>query len=82
MSYIKDLQNEIEEEKAHSAFLEKLLRILCGDGWSKLTMWEAERCKVLRPHNKPGEFGRAKVPAASKVDDLYDENPDENLSGW
>ncbi len=37
------LQEELAEEKDHSAFLEGLLMELYGDGWEKLTMYEARK---------------------------------------
>jgi hypothetical protein len=38
MKTTEQLENELEEEKDHSAFLEKLLRVLYGDGWDKITI--------------------------------------------
>ena len=38
---IEQLENELETEKDHSAFLEKLLRIIYGEGWDRLTIYEA-----------------------------------------
>lgn len=49
--YIRDigeLKAELEEEKDHSAFLEKLLKALHGKGWSKLTISEARRIREQR----------------------------------
>lgn len=37
-----ELLVRLEEEKDHSAFLEKLLRCLYGDGWDKLTIFDAK----------------------------------------
>jgi len=36
-------KEQLEEEKDHSAFLEKLLRVLYGEGWNKLTIDEAKK---------------------------------------
>jgi len=43
MNYINKLQNNLMKEKEHSAFLEKLLKTLFGDGWGRLTLYEAEQ---------------------------------------
>ena len=44
--HIEYLENELENEKNHTSFLGKLLETLCGDGWEKLTIAEAERRNV------------------------------------
>jgi len=38
-----ELAAKLEEEKKHSAFLEKLLRVLYGDGWDKITIFDAQQ---------------------------------------
>lgn len=38
----QELEINLEEEKDHSAFLEKLLHTLYGDGWSKITIFDAK----------------------------------------
>lgn len=48
MSNIEFLKNELETEKEHSAFLEKLLQALYGEGWDKLTLFDAKRCEVIK----------------------------------
>ena len=40
---INELAAKLEEEEDHSAFLEKLLRVLYGDGWEKLTIFDAQQ---------------------------------------
>lgn len=40
---ITELQAELETEKEHSAFLERLLKALYGEGWEKLTLYGAEK---------------------------------------
>ena len=54
-----DLQNKLETEQAHSAFLEDLLRALYGDGWDDLTLLDAERYEIVRHPRVPNEYGRA-----------------------
>ena len=44
----EELQTMLEEEEYHSAFLEKLLHVLYGEGWNKLTLSEAKRYKVVK----------------------------------
>ena len=45
-------------EKDHSAFLEKLLRTLYGDGWEKLTLFDAKKCVVQKkPEQNGGHHG-------------------------
>jgi len=39
------LKELLEKEKEHSAFLEKLLSELYGEGWEKLTLAEAKRLR-------------------------------------
>ena len=34
---------KLEEEKDHSAFLEELLRVLYGEGWDNLTIFDAQK---------------------------------------
>lgn len=60
MNYIYRLESELEIEKCHTEFLEKLLKILYGDGWEKLTLAEAKRCKIIRPHNNRVESDAGK----------------------
>jgi hypothetical protein len=48
MKTTEQLENELEEEKDHSAFLEKLLRVLYGDGWDKLTISDAKQRRVIK----------------------------------
>lgn len=38
----QELEAKLEEERDHSAWLEKLLRVLYGDGWEKLTIAHAQ----------------------------------------
>jgi len=40
---IAKLQAELETEKEHSAFLERLLKALYGEDWEKLTLCDAEK---------------------------------------
>ena len=54
-----DLQNKLETEQAHSAFLEELLRVLYGDGWDDLTLFDARRCEIVRHPVVPNEYERA-----------------------
>lgn len=39
----KSLFKQFEEEKEHSAFLEKLLCALYGNGWDDLTIFDAKK---------------------------------------
>ena len=41
MKNINEIEALLEEERDHTAFLEKLLRILYGEGWNKLTINDA-----------------------------------------
>lgn len=59
MNYINKLQNDLMKEKEHSAFLEKLLKTLYGDGWEKLTLYEAG--KWHRRHLTRNSSGRAEA---------------------
>ncbi len=43
MNFITVLQQKLQAEKEHSQFLENLLKTLYGDGWSKLTLYEAKK---------------------------------------
>lgn len=43
MKYITRLEEELQAEKEGSAFLKKLLKTLYGDGWEKLTLYEAKK---------------------------------------
>lgn len=40
--YLDTEEKEIEREKDHSNFLERLLTVLYGEGWEKLTIYEAK----------------------------------------
>jgi len=42
MNYITVLQEKLQTEIEHSQFLEKLLKALYGDGWEKLTLYDAK----------------------------------------
>ena len=58
MNYINKLQNDLMEEKEHSSFLEELLKTLIGDGWDRLTLYDAKRLHNLyasHPSNEEGE---------------------------
>jgi rubrerythrin len=44
---------KLEEEKEHSAFLEKLLRTLYGDGWNKLTISDAKKWHTKHIASQP-----------------------------
>ena len=44
--HISHLEATIETEKDHSAFLEKLLKTLVGDGWNKLTISDAKEQRI------------------------------------
>ena len=46
---IEEIQSALDGEREHSAFLEKLLKVLYGDGWNKLTLFDA---KKIYEHNK------------------------------
>ena len=43
---IASLRAEVESEKAHSKFLEKLLEAIVGPGWNKLTIYDAEKMQI------------------------------------
>ena len=43
MNYITVLQEKLQTEIEHSRFLEELLKELYGDGWDKLTLYEAKK---------------------------------------
>jgi len=43
---ISRLEAELEIEKEYSAFLEELLKTLYGDGWEKLTLYDAEKWRT------------------------------------
>jgi len=40
------LRAEVEKEKDHSKFLEKLLEAIVGPGWNKLTIYDAEKMQI------------------------------------
>jgi hypothetical protein len=40
---------KLEEERDHSAFLERLLKALYGDGWDRLTIADAKNVIVIKP---------------------------------
>ena len=44
------LKEKLENERAHSAFLERLLKALYGEGWEELTVFNASQCIVIRPN--------------------------------
>ncbi len=43
MNIVTILNQKLHEEQEHSAFLEKLLKALYGKGWSRLTIFEANK---------------------------------------
>ena len=47
------LESSLDAEKDHSAFLEKLLKILYGEGWDKLTIDQAAKCFILKEGEIP-----------------------------
>jgi len=52
MNYINRLENDLETEKEHSEFLERLLEALYGSGWDKLTLSAAKNLKVVPAPDK------------------------------
>jgi len=44
---------KLEEERDHSAWLEKLLRVLYGDGWNKLTISNAQEWHTKHIASQP-----------------------------
>ncbi len=46
-AYKEQLEEELEEEKQHSAFLEKLVAALYGEGWTMLTLNKAKEWRKL-----------------------------------
>jgi len=61
MKYITRLQEELRAEKEGSAFLEKLLKTLYGDGWEKLTLYDA---KKWHDHHLSEQSSRLEILAA------------------
>lgn len=47
------LEEELEEEKEHSLFLEKLLKALYGEGWEKLTISKAKEIYTQKIKEEP-----------------------------
>ena len=54
---ITKLQADLEIEKEHSAFLEKLLKLIYGTGWDKLTIQDA--MKIARSRHLSSSSSRA-----------------------
>ena len=42
-AYREQLEEELKDEQDHSAFLEKLIEALYGEGWNKLTIDDAKK---------------------------------------
>lgn len=55
MNYINRLEQDLETEREHSQFLERLLEALYGDGWNSLTIATAKLLKVVSSPNKSVE---------------------------
>ena len=59
MNYITVLQEKLQTEIEHSRFLEELLKTLYGEGWDKLTLFEAKKWRER--HLTRHSSGRATV---------------------
>jgi len=57
LSYLRYIENELEDEKDHSAFVEKLLRLVYGNGWDKLTI--SDGLKIARDRIKARGNGKS-----------------------